>query len=262
MLSLTILCSAWLVTPGCGEKEPAPGPSQPAPRTPNKTPAGDGEMTPEQLAGRPQLPPRPLPATPSPAPGPGSGSGDRATTNTPPTNAATPAAPAPTTPAAAPSDDPVVASFAGLTAPKPATWQYRAPAATSTMRVAEYIVPGVEGSDQAQIIVYHFAGGGSVEANIDRWKTQFRTADGTAVVAKTEQLEADGMKVTVAELSGDYRGMGKSEFAPDQILLAGMIETDGNPVFVQLVGPSKTVQASRAAFMDMMRGVKRDEPMK
>lgn len=130
------------------------------------------------------------------------------------------------------------------------------------MRVAEYTVPGVEGSDQAQIVVYQFPGGGSAEANIDRWKTQFRHADGSEVVAKTESMVADGMNITIAELRGEYRGMGKSEFAPDQILLAGMIETDGNPVFVQLVGPSKTVEANRDAFMVMMRGIKKNDPMK
>jgi len=149
-----------------------------------------------------------------------------------------------------------------MTAPKPATWQYHAPAATSTMRVAEYSVPGVEGSDQAQIVVYQFPGGGSFDDNVARWKSQFKHEDGSPIEAKIQELDASGMKVSVAELSGDYRGMGMTEHAKDHILIAAKVETDGNPVFVQFVGPSKTVDANREAFLTMLRGLKITEPMK
>jgi hypothetical protein len=257
---LASLTGALIVLSGC-EKEPVAGPSQPAPRTPNKATPGDGEMTPEQAAATPSLLPRPQTAV-TPAPAPGSNGEVRMVPGS--TTTATPPAEQPAAGAAPPEPESTstVASFAGLTGPKPATWQYRAPAATSTMRVAEYSVPGVEGADQAQIVVYQFPGGGSLDANVERWKSQFRNADGSEVVVTTESLEADGMKVTVAELAGEYRGMGKSEFAPDQVLIASMIEGDGDPVFVQLVGPSKTVRASREAFMAMMRGLKQTEPMK
>lgn len=156
--------------------------------------------------------------------------------------------------------DASVAVFAGLVAPKPATWQWHQPA--STMRVAEYTVPGVEGSDQAQIVVYQFRGGGTVEANVERWKSQFRRADGSAVEPKMQEIEADGMKVTVAEFSGEYKGMNQMDFAPDQTLVAAIVESGADPVFVQLVGPSKTVAASHDAFMAMLRGMKKSEPMK
>jgi hypothetical protein len=174
-----------------------------------------------------------------------------------------PSAPALSTgeaPKSAESDDPTVAKFAGLSGPKPATWQWRAP--SSQMRAAEYTVPGADGGDQAQIVVYQFPGGGSVENNINRWKTQFRNADGSPVEAKVQEFEADGMNVTIAELTGEYKGMGQTEFRPDQILIAAMIEGDGNPVFVQLTGPSKTVSANRDAYITMLRGIKKSEPMK
>lgn len=175
---------------------------------------------------------------------------------TPPKPAPTPAAETPAT------GDSTVAEFAGFTAPKPVTWRFRAPQGSSGMRVAEYSVPGADGGDQADIIVYQFPGGGTLQANVERWKGQFKRADNAPIEATMQEIDAGGIKVVVAELAGDYRGMGKSEYAPDQILLAGMIETDGNPVFVQLVGPSKTVQANREAFLAMMRGIKVAEPMK
>ncbi len=171
--------------------------------------------------------------------------------------------PAPTAPTPNTSDDPSIARFAGFSAPKPAAWQYRAPSGTSGMRVAEYGVPGIDGAEQANIIVYQFPGGGSFAANVERWKGQFRSADGAAPVeAKLETLDADGIRVEVAELSGAYRGMNSPDFATDHTLIAAMIETDGNPVFIQLVGPTRTIDANRDAYMAMLRGIRRNEPMK
>ena len=123
-------------------------------------------------------------------------------------------------------------------------------------------MPGVEGSDQAQIIVYQFPGGGSFESNVDRWKTQFKHEDGSPIEAKVQEVDASGIKVAVAEVSGDYRGMGMSEHAKDHILIAAMIEGEGDPIFIQFVGPSKTVETNRDAYMTMLRGIKRNEPMK
>lgn len=130
------------------------------------------------------------------------------------------------------------------------------------MRVAEYSVPGVGGADQAQIVVYQFPGGGTFESNVARWKDQFKRDDGAPVEAKMHDVEATDLKIDVAEFSGEYRGMGKSEFAKEQTLIAAMIETDGNPVFVQLVGPTQTVSANREDFLAMLRGMKKYEPMK
>ena len=70
------------------------------------------------------------------------------------------------------------------------------------------------------------------------------------------------MTITLAEIAGEYQGMGMTAHRPDQILLAAMVETGGNPVFIQLVGPSKTVAANREAFLAMLHGLKKTEPMK
>ena len=58
---------------------------------------------------------------------------------------------------------------AGLSYTAPTAWQTRA--ASSSMRVAEFIVPRAAGdAEDAEVIIYFFGGtGGSVEANIDRW---------------------------------------------------------------------------------------------
>src|SRR6185436_295009 len=53
---------------------------------------------------------------------------------------------------------------------------------TSTMRVAQYRLPKVEGdSEDASLVLYYFGQGqgGSTTANIDRWISQMKQADGT-----------------------------------------------------------------------------------
>jgi hypothetical protein len=245
---------------GC-EKESPVQPSKPAPRSNNKT-VDDASAPVSGASTRPS-------STTAPAMADGA-TGDRVEMGGRPTAVAPTTAPAssslPQVPTGVPqapiSANPEVASFAGLTGPKPTTWQFRQPDPTKTMRVAEYGVPGVEGASQADIVVFQFPGGGSAEDNINRWKGQVRNADGSPAEAKVETFEADGMKITVAELAGEYRGMGSAHAQPDHILIASMIESDGNPVFVQLAGPSKTVAANREAFLNMLRGIKRTDPMK
>jgi hypothetical protein len=63
-----------------------------------------------------------------------------------------------------------------LTFTKPPAWTDRAPA--SQMRVAEFVVPKAPGDpEDGELIVHYFGGtGGSVEANLARWTSQFQSA--------------------------------------------------------------------------------------
>ncbi len=170
-------------------------------------------------------------------------------------------APAPATPAARdpvrPSDDPRTARFLGLEAPKPATWIEQPP--TSAMRKAEYTVPGRDGHPQARVVVFFFAGsGGSVELNIARWQSQFRPGpDGSPPEPVVETLEADGMKVTLVELRGDWMRMGAPSHTPDQVVLHAIVEAPAGPVFIQFAGTTATVEANLEDFRTMILGLKK-----
>ena len=157
-----------------------------------------------------------------------------------------------------PPNDSKVATFAGFSAPKPVTWIWHP--TTRQFSVAEYTVPGQGGADQAQITVSK--AGGTVDANIQRWKGQFKSADGKPVEPKTTKLEADGVPITLVELAGSYQGMGSPSFVPDQLFLDAIVETPGEMLFIRFVGPTATVEANRDAFMDMVRGLRRAEPEK
>src|SRR5262249_13855607 len=86
----------------------------------------------------------------------------------------------------------------------PMTWTPRAP--SSTMRLAEYVVPtNAQGS--AEVVVYFFGKGqgGNVDANLARWKAQFSTTDGSAVPETIARDSTGAFPITFAEYRGNYR---------------------------------------------------------
>ena len=101
-----------------------------------------------------------------------------------------------------------------LTFTKPAAWTDRA--AASLMRVAEFVVPRASGdAEDGELIVYYFGGtGGSVEANLERWTSQFQSAKEPI---RTSSV-VNGLKLTSLDVSGTVHRRGASRFdgAPQQ----------------------------------------------
>jgi hypothetical protein len=147
-----------------------------------------------------------------------------------------------------------------LTAQVPAAWESQPP--SSSMRLAQYRVPGKAGSGGAELVVFYFGQGqgGSAEANIARWQSQFSSATGKPVTPSVQHFKVSGMPVTTAELTGSYaRTMGMAPPGapiPDQTLLATILETLKGNLFFQLHGPTATVAANREAFLTMIHGIK------
>jgi hypothetical protein len=138
----------------------------------------------------------------------------------------------------------------------PATWTARAP--SSTMRLAEYVVPANE-SGGAEVVVYFFGKGqgGGVDANLARWKAQFSTPDGSAV-PETIVREKNGLfPITFAEYHGNYRrgiGMGSADSVrTGQTLIAAIAETPRGTLFIQLFGDSARVGQEKPAFLAFVR---------
>jgi hypothetical protein len=148
-------------------------------------------------------------------------------------------------------------TFHGVTGPKPATWIEQPP--QSAMETTRVTVPGSEGSDAATIVVFYFGpdDGGTIDANVQRWAGQFKSADGKAVEPKVETLESDGMPITLVELEGQYMGMGAPSATPDQKMLSAIVEAPGGKIFIRLVGQDKTVNANRDAYVHLLKNLKR-----
>jgi len=133
---------------------------------------------------------------------------------------------------------------------------------TSSMRVAQYKLPKVEGdTEDASLVLYYFGPGqgGSTAANIDRWIGQMKQDDGSAAKgAKDEQLVANGLKVTTVDVSGTYvaetaPGSGTFNNKPAYRLRAAVVETPNGSYFVKLVGPEKTVTQWNDSFLSYIK---------
>ena len=135
----------------------------------------------------------------------------------------------------------------------------------SSMRAAQFRLPGDGSIDDAQFVIYYFGpkGGGSVEDNIDRWSGQFEQPDGRASreAAATAKRIVHGLAVTTVDLPGTYvaetfPGSGERVNQPEYRLLAAIISTDAGPYYAKLVDPAQTVarwQASHDAFIRSLR---------
>jgi hypothetical protein len=133
---------------------------------------------------------------------------------------------------------------------------------TSSMRVAQYRLPKAPGdTEDASLVLYYFGQGqgGSTAANIDRWISQMKQPDGSALKgAKDEHLEANGLKVTTVDVSGTYvaetaPGSGTFNNKPGYRLRAAVVETPNGSYFVKLVGPEKTVTQWNESFLSYIK---------
>lgn len=145
----------------------------------------------------------------------------------------------------------------------PANWVPRAP--SSSMRLAEYVVPpaaGAAGAAAAEVVVYFFgkAQGGNVDANRERWRSQFSTPDGSPVPETVTRDSTGPFPLTFAEYRGTYRrgiGAGSADSVrTGQGLVAGILETPRGTLFIQLFGPEGRVAAERDTFVKFVKGVR------
>lgn len=147
----------------------------------------------------------------------------------------------------------------------PAGWQTRAP--SSSMRLAEFTTPGGAGAAAGEVVVYFFGAGqgGSVDANIERWKGQFTDASGAHPEPTVTKLTGTAFPSTVVHLRGNYSravgmGGGPENAKPDQILLAAVIETPKGNLYVQLYGPAASVAPQKDAFLGFIKQLHATRP--
>ncbi|WP_437595205.1 hypothetical protein WMF28_21900 [Sorangium sp. So ce590] len=121
----------------------------------------------------------------------------------------------------------------------------------NSMRKATYKIKRAAGdTEDAELSISQ--AGGSVDANITRWVGQFSQKSDDS--PKRTELKVKDIKVTVVEVKGTFAGSGmpgmpaqdpKSSYA----MLGAIAEMpSGDPWFLKMTGPEKTVTAARADF--------------
>ena len=141
----------------------------------------------------------------------------------------------------------------------PARWVSRPP--TSTARLAMFTVPGADSANNAEVVVYSFGSTpANVAVNLERWRGQFSTPDGSPVPEKVTRDSSGAFPVTIAEYRGTYRrgiGAGSADSVrTGQALLSAIVETPRGALFIQMFGPVTPVIAEREAFERFVKGLK------
>lgn len=150
----------------------------------------------------------------------------------------------------------------------PTGWVAETP--TGSMRQAQFRLPGANDASAAELALFHFPGsGGSIEANLERWYSQFSQPDGSATAAKAErkQLKINGLSVTMVYVTGTFHqsgmGSGMGHAAPElpgAALLAAIVETAHGPWFFKATGPQVTIDHWRPAFEKFVQSFKLGSP--
>jgi hypothetical protein len=151
-------------------------------------------------------------------------------------------------------------SAAGLRWTAPAQWKAEA---ARPMRAATYsIVPAAGDRGVAECVVNYFGPGqgGSVEANVERWKGQMLGGDGKPATAKVTTRTLRGVRITIVDASGGYTGMGGpmaggGKPVPGYRLIGAIAEGRGGNVFFKLTGPEKTIAAEHARFEQLLSSI-------
>lgn len=131
----------------------------------------------------------------------------------------------------------------------------------SDMRKLQYRVTSGDADQPAELVVYYFGPGqgGSLEANVERWRSQFSRPDGGEVETVIEEIDGVTMPATLVTIEGTYaRGLGvgpQGEPLPDRMLLAAVVQTPQGNLYPQLHGPAAVVSTARDGFVGLLRSL-------
>lgn len=148
----------------------------------------------------------------------------------------------------------------------PEGWVEEVP--SNAMRKAQFVLPSpFNDGTEATVVLFNFGGGGgAVQANLDRWYSQFKQPDGgnTKDRAKVVNADYNGFKHTLVDVTGIFLYqetlMGPvTEERPNHRLLADVIETASGPWFIKLTGPEAVVDYYHASFYDFASSFGPDE---
>jgi hypothetical protein len=149
-------------------------------------------------------------------------------------------------------------SAGGVQWSAPAAWKAQA---QRPMRAATYVVPAAAGDkEDGECAVFYFGPGqgGGIDANIQRWISQFETT----AKPQTGKKTIHGLSVTTIDLSGTYLAsagpMSPTKTSkPGYRLLGAIVENPQGAVFFKFTGPAKTVAAQQANFDKMLATLRR-----
>jgi len=138
-------------------------------------------------------------------------------------------------------------------------------APSSTMRLAQYRVPGSGGDGECVVFYFGPGQGGDPMANAQRWAGQFSQPDGSDSLERMKVQELDGgsLDLVLVEVIGTYEGGMSTGVAPAEpelgwMLLGGIAQGPDAPWFFKFTGPRATLEENRDAFVDLLRSIRQE----
>jgi hypothetical protein len=152
-------------------------------------------------------------------------------------------------------------TVAGLSWKIPTAWKL---GPRKPMRLATYLIPGSSNATIGSCSVFYFGPrAGGVQANIDRWRKQFRFASKRASVEQVKQSKVNvgAIRVNLVTIEGTFlfspRPMSATKIPkPNSVMLGAIVQAPKGPVFFKCVGPKATMLGAKAAFQKMMYSMK------
>jgi len=150
-------------------------------------------------------------------------------------------------PPSASTPQPVAFRVGPLRFDRPESWQWVKP--SGAFRTAQLEKKAPDGTPLIITFSRFPAGeGGSVQANIDRWISQFTQTTGTPEVISHA---GTGCPFTLVRILGTMKGGvpgGPAKELPQAMLRGAILEADGELVMVKLAGPASAVRSGEKDF--------------
>ncbi|PIE21929.1 MAG: hypothetical protein CSA62_15040 [Planctomycetota bacterium] len=134
----------------------------------------------------------------------------------------------------------------------PKHWQSGPP---RSMRLATFY-PGGDKDAELSLITLTGTGGGLIP-NLQRWYDQMEiTPPSEAELRALPKIDVLGVKATLIELSGSYRGMG-SEGSPGSMMLGAIAQpTKQFSVYIKMTGPEAKLRAEKEHFLAFCKSLR------
>lgn len=137
---------------------------------------------------------------------------------------------------------------------QPAKWERVQTA--SSMRKAQFKVDDAEKKNSAEVVFFHFGpgDGGGVQANVQRWFSQFQ-GPREKVGAHSEEKTIGKHKVTFVRAQGTYMSGIPGAVTtpqPNSELRGAIIESEQGAVFIKMTGPAAIVKSAEDDFRKMI----------
>jgi len=137
-----------------------------------------------------------------------------------------------------------------ITLAVPAAWKQQAPA--NRLRLAQFEIPA-SGDDKepAELSIFNFGAGGTVDQQVERWKGQFLPENRKFSM---EQGKVELGEYVLVELSGTFKKpvgppvLRKTVAMPGAAMHVAMVSTEKGIYFLKLVGLQSTVNAAASDF--------------